>query len=60
VFLADINKNAFMVHVEFFTAPIPVGDFNNIRQEVNLSMIELMEDMNIKLATKETDAPRVV
>lgn len=57
VFLSDINKNAFVVHVEFFTAPIPVADFNNIRQEVNLSMIELMEDMNIKLATKETDTP---
>ncbi len=56
VFLSDINKNAFILHVEFFTAPIPVAEFNNIRQEVNLSMIELMEDLNIKLATKESDA----
>jgi MscS family membrane protein len=60
VFLADINKNAFILHVEFFTAPIPVAEFNNIRQEVNLMMIELMEEMNIKLATKESDAPKVV
>lgn len=60
VFLADINKNAFILHVEFFTAPIPVAEFNNIRQEVNLVMIELMEEMNIKLATRESDAPKVV
>lgn len=60
VFLSDINKNAFILHVEFFTAPIPIAEFNNIRQEVNLSMIRLMEDMNIKLATKESDAPKVV
>ena len=60
VFLSDINKNAFILHVEFFTAPIPIAEFNNIRQEVNLSMIELMEDMNIMLATKEADAPKVV
>lgn len=60
VFLADINKNALVVNVEFFTAPIPIADFNNIRQEVNLSVIELMEDMNIKLATKEAEGPRVV
>jgi MscS family membrane protein len=60
VFLADINKNAFILHVEFFTAPIPVAEFNNIRQEVNLMMIELMEELNIKLAMKESDAPKVV
>lgn len=60
VFLSDINKNAFIVHVEFFTAPIPIADFNNLRQEVNLSMIELMEEMNIKLATKEADSSRLV
>jgi MscS family membrane protein len=60
VFLADINKNAFILHVEFFTAPIPVAEFNNIRQEVNLMMIELMEEMSIKLATKESDAPKMV
>jgi MscS family membrane protein len=60
IFLADINKNAFVVHVEFFTAPIPIAEFNNIRQEVNLSVIELMEDMNIKLAAKESDAQKMV
>jgi MscS family membrane protein len=56
VFLSDILKNAFIIHVEFFTAPIPVADFNELRQQVNLSLINLMEDMNIKLATKEESA----
>lgn len=54
-FLSDINKNAFIVQVEFFTAPIPVADFNALRQDVNLSIIELMEEMNIKLASKEPE-----
>jgi MscS family membrane protein len=53
VFLSDILKNAFIIHIEYFTAPIPVADFNELRQQVNLSLINLMEDMNIKLATKE-------
>ena len=53
VFLSDILKNAFIIHVEFFAAPIPVADFNELRQQVNLSLINLMEEMNIKLATKE-------
>jgi MscS family membrane protein len=46
-------KNAFIIHVEYFTAPIPVADFNELRQQVNLSLINLMEEMNIKLAAKE-------
>ena len=53
VFLSDINKNAFFIHTEFFTAPIPAADFNGIRQQVNLAIIELMEEMNIRLASKE-------
>jgi MscS family membrane protein len=53
VFLSDIIENAFIIHVEFFTAPIPVADFNDLRQQVNLSLINLMTEMNIRLATKE-------
>jgi Small-conductance mechanosensitive channel len=59
VFLSDISKNAFIVHIEFFTAPIPPADFNDLRQEVNLSVIELMEEMNIRLATKDEAAGSV-
>jgi len=55
VFLSDINKNAFVIHVEFFTATIPAADFNTLRQQINLSIIQIMEDMDIKLATKEQD-----
>ncbi len=57
VFLADIVKNAFVVHVEFFTATIPGSDFNQVRQTVNLSIIELMKKMDIRLAT-EKDIPK--
>lgn len=55
VFLSDISKNAFIIHIEFFTAPIPPADFNDLRQEVNLAVIALMEEMNIRLASKEGD-----
>jgi MscS family membrane protein len=53
VFVADIVKNTYVVSVEFFTATIPVADFNEIRQYINISIIELMEKMNIHLASKE-------
>lgn len=55
VFLSDIVKNSLIVQVEYFTASIPVEDFNAIRQEVNLTIIELLSEMNIQLASKETE-----
>ena len=53
VFMSDIVKNSYVITVEFFTAPIPVVDFNSLRQFINISMIEVMEEMEIKLASKE-------
>lgn len=53
VFLSDIVKDTYLVNVEYFTATIPVADFNALRQEINLLLIALLSDMNIKLASKE-------
>ena len=53
VYLSDINKNAFFVPVEFFTAPVPIGEFNAIRQEVNKEVINAMRSLGIRLATKD-------
>jgi MscS family membrane protein len=55
VFLSDINKNAFVIHVEFFTATIPAADFNAIRQRINLAIIQILEEMDIRLATKDQE-----
>ncbi len=60
VFLSDISKNAFIIFIEYFTATIPIQDFNQLRQEVNLSIIELMEELNIKLAIREPEIPNQV
>lgn len=53
VFLSDIVKDTYLVNVEYFTATIPVADFNALRQEINLLLIASLSDMNIKLASKE-------
>jgi len=53
VFLADIVKGAYIVTVEYFTATIPATDFNELRQAVNLSIIEMMEDLGVRLANKD-------
>ncbi|MBO9572452.1 MAG: mechanosensitive ion channel [Chitinophagaceae bacterium] len=58
VFLADIIKNAYIINIEFFTATIPVADFNALRQYINLAIIELMSQMNIRLSSKDKEAPK--
>ena len=55
VFLADISKNAFVVNIEYFTGPIPVADFNKIRQETNLAVMKEMENLQLRLASKENE-----
>ena len=50
VFLLDIKSNAFLIHADFFTAPISVGEFNKLKQQKNLEILKLMEEMNIELA----------
>jgi MscS family membrane protein len=53
VFLSDIVKDTYLINVEFFTATIPIADFNALRQDTNLAIIALMREMKIKLASKE-------
>jgi MscS family membrane protein len=53
VFLSDIVKDTYLINVEFFTATIPIADFNALRQDTNLAIIALMREMKIKLASRE-------
>jgi MscS family membrane protein len=53
VVLADITKNNFIIQVEYFTGAIAIDIYNDVRQEVNLSIIKAMEEMKVKLAGKE-------
>lgn len=53
VFLADIVKNSYVITIEFFTATIPVSDFNELRQYINLAIAEMMENMGVKLAESQ-------
>ena len=49
-FLSDITPTAFVLHIEYYTATIPVADFNKLRQKVNLAILRMLDDMNIDLA----------
>ncbi|HYE54696.1 MAG TPA: mechanosensitive ion channel domain-containing protein [Chitinophagaceae bacterium] len=53
VFLTDIHKDALIVQVEFLVASVSANEFSRMRQEITLSIIKLMEEKNIRLASKE-------
>jgi MscS family membrane protein len=50
VFLNEIKPNAFVIHIDFFTAPITLNEFNELKQQKSLEILKLMEEMQIELA----------
>lgn len=54
VFLNDISVTAFAVNVDYFISLMSYVDFINLKQQVNLEIIRLMEKLNIELAGEST------
>ena len=50
VFLVDISGTFFQVNIDYFTTPIPLVEFNEIRQKLNLEILQLMESRKIVVA----------
>jgi MscS family membrane protein len=55
VVLSDISKNSYVIQVEYFTGPVAMDLFNQVRQEVNLAIISIIGMLKVKLAGKETE-----
>jgi MscS family membrane protein len=55
VFLTDIRSNSFLISIDFFTAPIAFNEFQKLKQQKNLEILKLMEEMNIELAGASSD-----
>jgi len=56
VFLMDTGKNAHIIAVDYFTVmPQNIDAFIALREEINLSIIEILEAANIDLAAKNMD-----
>jgi MscS family membrane protein len=47
VFFNDISGTAFQVNIDYFTTPIPLAEFNEIKQKLNLGILGLMENHKI-------------
>jgi MscS family membrane protein len=54
VFLDNVTGSAFMVNVDYFTAPVAIEEFNTVKQQVNLEVLQLMETMGLSIAGSST------
>ncbi len=45
-----IAKNAFVINGDYFTAAVTQNEFNAIKEEINLSVLQLMESLEIQVA----------
>jgi MscS family membrane protein len=54
VFLNDISGTAFLLNIDYFTGPIDAGDFNGIKQNINLGILKLLESLKIGIAGSST------
>jgi MscS family membrane protein len=50
VFLNDISGTVFQINIDYFTTPIPLAEFNEIKQKLNLEILNLMENRKIVVA----------
>ena len=50
VVLNEIATNAYIIYVEYYSNPIPIAEFNDLKQRVNLGIIALIESLKVELA----------
>jgi MscS family membrane protein len=50
-FLQEVNKNGFVIVAEYFTAPVSIDNFNELKQNINFDIISLIEQHQVCLAS---------
>jgi MscS family membrane protein len=55
VLLAEIASNAFIIQSDYYTAPVTINEFNSVKQEINLQVLKLLEELQIEIAGASTE-----
>ena len=50
----DIAVNAFLINADYFTNPLLYRDFIAVKEEINLQVLKLMEELKIEIAGANT------
>jgi len=54
VFLDNVTGSALLINVDYFTAPVAIEEFNAVKQQINLEVLQLMEAMELSIAGSST------
>ena len=56
VWLNDTGKNAHIIAADYYTKmPQAFGEFNNLKTEINVAVVQLLEKENVQLAAQSSD-----
>jgi MscS family membrane protein len=55
VVLSEITANAIVITSDYYTAPVTIKEFNEIKQNINLQSLKLLEELKVELAGASTD-----
>jgi MscS family membrane protein len=50
LFVTEISKSGDTITLEYFTPPITSGDFNKLKQQVNLDIKKIMDEQQVKFS----------
>lgn len=53
VLLSDISPQAYIITVEYYSVSVGIQEFNQLKQDINLKIMKLMENSNVEI--KGTD-----
>jgi len=55
VAVSDIAINAFVINADYFTGPLTHREFLAVKQDINLQVLKLMEELKMEMAGASTD-----
>jgi MscS family membrane protein len=55
VLLLDISSSAFIILIEYFTAPVSQSEFNEVKEQLNFEILKLLELLDVRIAGSSTD-----
>jgi MscS family membrane protein len=55
VFLSEISGTAIIVLSDYYSAPVTIREFNQLKQDINLKSLQLIESLGIRIAGARTE-----
>ena len=55
VFLSEIRSSAYLINIEYFVPVMSINEFNELKQKINIMILEELENRGIGMAGKNNN-----